>query len=73
MLETQHQAAMRDKKGEFGEALDKLFGPVNVWVLLQEWDIFPFIGNHHYIKFYVPPAHIPNEDWELLRITVVSG
>lgn len=70
-----NQVTMKDKKGkcEFGEALGKLFGWVDVWVSFQEWDIFPFIGNHHYIKFYVLPIHIPNENWELLHITVVPG
>ena len=70
-----NQATMKYKKGEceFGEALGKLFGRVNVWVSLQEWDIFPFIENHHYIKFYVLPIHIPNENWELLHIAVVPG
>lgn len=65
-----NQAAMNDKKRSLWVwgGLRQIFGLVNVWVSLQEWDIFPFIGSHHYIKFYILPIHTANENSCLLLL-----
>jgi len=62
-------AMMAKKKGDWvWGGLRQTFGLVNVWVSLQEWDIFPLIGSHHYIKFYILPIHTANENSCLLLL-----